>query len=584
MKTKLLTYLSVIMIFLLNTYKGNCQLANSSWPMCGHDYRLSNSSSILGPDVPFVMWKLDFNDQYLSGMAQGQDGTIYVNSVSAYYKRNNIGCDSLGYLHSIDPNGSLNWTYTINDGSPKTMSPAVGNDSVIYMHIDGNEANIIAPEKLYAINSNGSLRWRYNGSAVFIGSASSPSIYDDGTIFFGSKGCALFRMNTDGSVRNVYFSPSTSSISNQVPLSNNDRFYLEGNVYSMNGDYLWSTKTRNIKPDIDGKVFGVLNGVNEVNDSLLVFNPDSSILSKYELPWGRGYYIKAMNDSFVVFSKESTTDSISIYIMNKDGSSYFQCSKKFEYSENLSFILDGNNILYILQTGVYQRLYAFNPDGTQKWYFHDFPNCTSFYMYRLKFILGSDKTIYVTGNCGNVNPIRSYIVAIGDLPVITSTKNNSRCGSGTVNLEATASAGTINWYSTESGGKSLGTGTTFTTPNISTTTIYYVDATNYGYTTPARTAVTAIISCTQTNDLISEGLVKVYPNPTNGFVELSINELIDSNSYIELYNNLGVLLKKMSINNTDKTKLIDLSDYSLGLYFLKVNTKKGVSHFKIIKK
>ena len=62
-------------------------------------------------------------------------------------------------------------------------------------------------------------------------------------------------------------------------------------------------------------------------------------------------------------------------------------------------------------------------------------------------------------------------------PTVDSTTPNSRCGTGTVALGATASAGaTLNWYAAASGGSSLGTGTSFTTPSIATTTPYYVEA------------------------------------------------------------------------------------------------------------
>lgn len=53
----------------------------------------------------------------------------------------------------------------------------------------------------------------------------------------------------------------------------------------------------------------------------------------------------------------------------------------------------------------------------------------------------------------------------------------TRCGTGTVQLAATPSAGaTINWYAAATGGLALGTGNTFTTPSISATTTYYAAA------------------------------------------------------------------------------------------------------------
>jgi len=61
-------------------------------------------------------------------------------------------------------------------------------------------------------------------------------------------------------------------------------------------------------------------------------------------------------------------------------------------------------------------------------------------------------------------------------PSVVSHKDSSRCGPGAVVLEATPSAGSINWYSGPTGGSPLSTGNSFTTPSISTTTTYYAAA------------------------------------------------------------------------------------------------------------
>lgn len=73
------------------------------------------------------------------------------------------------------------------------------------------------------------------------------------------------------------------------------------------------------------------------------------------------------------------------------------------------------------------------------------------------------------------------VVAITVLPKpsIGSTFPNSRCGTGTVTISATGSSGSIlNWYSVPAGGSSLSTVASFTTPSISTTTSFYVEAVN----------------------------------------------------------------------------------------------------------
>ncbi|MBS1594807.1 MAG: T9SS type A sorting domain-containing protein [Bacteroidetes bacterium] len=79
-------------------------------------------------------------------------------------------------------------------------------------------------------------------------------------------------------------------------------------------------------------------------------------------------------------------------------------------------------------------------------------------------------------------------------PTITgTTPASTTCGSGTVTLGATASAGTVNWYTASSGGTAIATGNSYS-PTISSTTTYYVDATNAGCTTSGRTAVVATLT------------------------------------------------------------------------------------------
>lgn len=57
---------------------------------------------------------------------------------------------------------------------------------------------------------------------------------------------------------------------------------------------------------------------------------------------------------------------------------------------------------------------------------------------------------------------------------ITGTTPATRCGTGTVNLGATASVGAVKWYAAATGGVPIATGSPFTTPILSANTTYYV--------------------------------------------------------------------------------------------------------------
>ncbi|UWY30506.1 gliding motility-associated C-terminal domain-containing protein [Flavobacterium sp. TR2] len=105
---------------------------------------------------------------------------------------------------------------------------------------------------------------------------------------------------------------------------------------------------------------------------------------------------------------------------------------------------------------------------------------------------------------GNSNCRAAVNFVINAKPTITGSSPASRCGTGEVTLGAEASAGTINWFAAPTGGLSLGTGESFTTPSLSTTTSYYVEATDNSCTTPTRTEVKATINTIPTINSTTE--------------------------------------------------------------------------------
>jgi gliding motility-associated-like protein len=147
---------------------------------------------------------------------------------------------------------------------------------------------------------------------------------------------------------------------------------------------------------------------------------------------------------------------------------------------------------------------------------------------------GTWNDLTITGNLlpGNAYQPKGYIVEYGGMPSdpvlqisasttitilsITSTTPNSICGPGTVTLQATASAGTINWYDALTGGNLLGTGTSFPTPNLTTTTPYYVDASNGNCPNVLRTEVVATINTLPSLPQIAASSTSPVPYCLNG--------------------------------------------------------------------
>jgi hypothetical protein len=97
----------------------------------------------------------------------------------------------------------------------------------------------------------------------------------------------------------------------------------------------------------------------------------------------------------------------------------------------------------------------------------------------------------VANGCSSVS--RTPVLAtIKPIPTITAP-NVSRCGPGTVALTAT-SDGTMSWFAAATGGSALTSGGNFTTPSLTATTPYFIEATLNGCTTLTRTSVSAVVN------------------------------------------------------------------------------------------
>ena len=137
-----------------------------------------------------------------SSPAIGSDGTVYVGS----YDRN---------LYAINPDGSLKWKY--QTGGWVVSSPAIGSDGTIYV---GSHDH-----KLYAINPDGSLKWSYNTGRRI---TSSPAIDAYGTIYTGSADKHIYAINPDGSLlwnyntgNRIYYSSPAIASDGTVYIGNN---------------------------------------------------------------------------------------------------------------------------------------------------------------------------------------------------------------------------------------------------------------------------------------------------------------------------------------------------------------------------
>jgi hypothetical protein len=106
-----------------------------------------------------------------------------------------------------------------------------------------------------------------------------------------------------------------------------------------------------------------------------------------------------------------------------------------------------------------------------------------------------------TAPVGNGTVVITYTV--NTIPTVLATVGDTRCGTGTVSVSATASIGTIDWYISPSGGSALASGATSYSTSISATTIFYAEANNMGCLSTSRSAATAIVNDNTASDTLA---------------------------------------------------------------------------------
>lgn len=117
-------------------------------------------------------------------------------------------------------------------------------------------------------------------------------------------------------------------------------------------------------------------------------------------------------------------------------------------------------------------------------------------------VLSSSTTYYAQASSNGCNSIRTAVTATITITAPPAVSSGSNCGPGTVTLTAT-SPDPISWYDVASGGTVLGTGTSFVTPSLSTTTTYYAEAGTSCLS--VRVPVDAIIASTSADPTVTNG-------------------------------------------------------------------------------
>jgi len=289
--------------------------------------------------------------------------------------------------------GTLKWSYPTGGGE---SSPAIGADGTLYVGGEGD---------LYAINSDGTLKWKYP-IAQF--ASSSPAIGADGTVYVGS--CAI---NPDGTLKWSYpiwvgsCFPAIGA-DGTVYVSSDD-----WNLYAINpdGTLKWSYPpgySAYPSPAIgaDGTVYVSDAASESMWDDLYAINPDGTLKWSYRTyEWFRvGTSSPAIGADGTVYVGAGVAGAMSwghLSAIRPNGTLKWSCPTS-DGSSDPAIGSDGTVYVgvFTFHSGMPDGgdLYAINPDGTLKW-------ISPTGGYRSSPAIGADGTLYVGGS-GNLYAIK----------------------------------------------------------------------------------------------------------------------------------------------------------------------------------
>jgi outer membrane protein assembly factor BamB len=214
----------------------HAQSAASPWPMFLHDRAHTGRSSADTRAISGTPnWKFSPDGvRRLLPPVIAADGTIYLGGTGLDPKTRHMSL--LEYLYAVSPDGKLKWTFGdfMRASMDENFCPSIAADGTIYVGNSEYKSNNVAAGHLYAINPNGTLKWKFEtGSWV----SSSTTIGADGAIYLGSWDGNLYAVNPDGKLKWKF--ETADQVADSPAIGADSTIYIgsaDFNLYALNPD------------------------------------------------------------------------------------------------------------------------------------------------------------------------------------------------------------------------------------------------------------------------------------------------------------------------------------------------------------
>ena len=173
-----------------------------------------NSLAAVNPDGT-LKWSIPGKDSlrisYDAAPVIGGEGTIYMGfNVPGPY-----GDIESSYLYAINPDSTLKWRYFVESGGVQYLNPVIGAEGIIYMATENGY--------LYALNPEGEKEWSYRVCDFIFG---TPAVSSDGTIYLEGDS-TFYAVNSGGTLKWKYvFSTSGLLLSSSPTIGRDGTLYI----------------------------------------------------------------------------------------------------------------------------------------------------------------------------------------------------------------------------------------------------------------------------------------------------------------------------------------------------------------------
>jgi len=265
------------------------------------------------------LWSFSADDEFTFSPIVGKNNIIYAGS------RN-------GKIYAIKSDGTKKWSF---QGEDRMRTPVQGKDGVIYVGCRGN--------KLYAINPDGTEKWNFEMDNSM---RDRPKIYEDkGIVFVTDSEGKIYAINIENGTKKWSFEIDNSMISRSM----------------ISRPEIYEDKETIFATDFDGKLYAVdiENGTKKwsfekKDEPFLLGEPVLSEEGLLYLAGGRvGNYLCIIDaEEGELLKTVETGNRLLTPVLGED-------------EENI-YVVGGSGVI---AKPYESKLFAFAPDGTEKWNF-----------------------------------------------------------------------------------------------------------------------------------------------------------------------------------------------------------------------